>query len=204
MLDHCTWWPWCTPLQHSNTTLLSKWVIRVMKPSSDMVSMLLREVYGHSLNWNKWATPRWGDSLVVAGLLGILPLVWPFFRPQLGHGAHFRFWEDDWSGLGRLGDSFPRLYALAMDSAATVQIMLTGAWTPILPNALSDQRLVDFMSLEVRLAKLRLPAETQDTRLWCQFKFSAMAVYCLLRGQAPLEAISLVQAAGWCESNNFR
>ena len=40
-------------LQHTNTALLSKWVIRVMKPSIDMVSILIREAYGHSLDWNE-------------------------------------------------------------------------------------------------------------------------------------------------------
>ena len=67
------------PSTHQHETI--KWVIQVMKPSSDMVSMLLREVYGHSLNWNEWATLSWGDSLVVAGFKGIFSLVWPFFRP---------------------------------------------------------------------------------------------------------------------------
>ena len=33
-------------LQHTNMALLSKWVIRVMKPSNDMVSILLPEAYG--------------------------------------------------------------------------------------------------------------------------------------------------------------
>ena len=37
-------------LQHTNATLLSKWVIRVMKRSNDMVSILLCEVYVHSLD----------------------------------------------------------------------------------------------------------------------------------------------------------
>ena len=76
-------------LQHTNAALLSKWVIQVMKPSSDMVSILLRETYKHSLDWSVWATPRHEDSPVVAGLRGTFPLVRPFFRPQLGDEAHF-------------------------------------------------------------------------------------------------------------------
>ena len=114
-------------LEHTNTALLSKWVIWVMKPSSDMVSMLLHEAYGHSFDWSVWATPRRRDCPVVAGLQGIFPLVRSFFRPQLGDGAHFCFWEDDWSGMGRLGDAFPRLYALAPDPATTIWTMWTGA-----------------------------------------------------------------------------
>ena len=71
--------------------------------------------------------------------------------------------------------------------------MWTGAWTPILPQALSDQRLADFMSLQVCLANLRSPAKTQDAWLWCQFSFSARALYRLLRRQAPLEIVSLIR-----------
>ena len=87
-------------LQHTNMALLSKWVTRVMKPSNDMVSILLHEAYGQSLDWSVWATPRRGDSPVVASIRWIFPFVQSFFRPQLGDGASFRFWEDDWSGLG--------------------------------------------------------------------------------------------------------
>ena len=92
----------------TNMALLSKWVIRVMKPFSDMVSMLLREAYRHSLDWSVWATLHRGDSPIVAGLQGTLLLVRPFFRSHLGDGEHFRFLEDDWFGLGCLGDAFPR------------------------------------------------------------------------------------------------
>ena len=135
--------------------LLSKWVVRVMKLSNDMVSILLREAYGQSLDWSVWATPCRGDSPVVAGIRWIFPLLQSFFRPQLGDGAPFRFWEDGWSGLGRLCVDFPRLYALAPDSPATVRTMWTGTWTSILPQALSDQRLADFTSLQTRIANLR-------------------------------------------------
>ena len=117
----------------------------------------------------------------------------PFCKPQLGDGAFFRFWEDDWSGHGQLGAVFPRLYALAPDTAATVRSMWTGAWTPTLPQALSDQRLADFMSLQVRLANLRPTEETIDAWRWRHSSFSVKAVYRLLRGQEPSEATALVR-----------
>ena len=82
-------------LQHANSALLCKWVARVMQPSDDLISHLLREAYGSTLDWDKWATPRRDDSPVVVGLRGIFSLVRPFFRPQLGGGTDFRFWEDD-------------------------------------------------------------------------------------------------------------
>ena len=122
-------------LQHTNMALLSKWVIRVMKPSSDMVSILLHESYRHPLDWSVRATPRRGDSHVVTGLPGDFPAHPVFFRPQLRDGAHFRFWKDDRCKLGHLGDTFPRLYALAPDPAATVLTMWSGTWTPFLPQA---------------------------------------------------------------------
>ena len=127
-------------VQHNNAALLCKWVARVMKPADDIVSRLLHEMYGCSLDWNVWATPQRGDSPFMVGLRGIFPLVQQFFRPQLGDGAIFRFWEDKWSGQGRLADVFPRLYALTPNPSATVQ----AAWTPTLPEALSDQRVVTF------------------------------------------------------------
>ena len=149
-------------LQHTNTTLLSKWVIQVMKPSSDMVYILLREAYRHSLDWSVWETPLRGDFPVVAGIREIFQLVWSFFRLQLGDGALFRFWEDNWSGPGRLGNIFSRLYALATNQSAIVRTMWIGTWTPILPQVSSDQRLAEIMSLQICLANLRPPAETQD------------------------------------------
>ena len=102
-------------LEQTNMALLSKWVIRVMKPSSDMVSMLL-----HSLFWLKRvsnpmprrlprhygplrdfpacaafllaAAGRWGTFLILggwqvwAGMLG-----WRFpppLRLRIGPGSH--------------------------------------------------------------------------------------------------------------------
>ena len=76
-------------LQHTNMALLSKWEIRGMKPSNDMVSILFREAYGQSLECNAWATIRRGDSLVLVGIRWIFSFVQSFFRPQLGDGASF-------------------------------------------------------------------------------------------------------------------
>ena len=40
-------------LQHANSALLCKWVTRVMQPSDDLVSHLLRESYGSTLDWKE-------------------------------------------------------------------------------------------------------------------------------------------------------
>ena len=82
-------------LLHANSALLCKSVVQVLQPSDDMISCLLREAYGATLDWGEWATPWRGDSPVMAGLRGIFPMVQSFFRPQLGDRADFRFWEDD-------------------------------------------------------------------------------------------------------------
>ena len=147
---------------------LSKWIVRVVQPSEDLIFQVLREAYGPSLEWDESATPRRGDSPVVAGLRGIFPLVHPFFRPQLGDGVDFRFWEDDWSGRGRLADAFPRLYGLAPVPNSTARSAWSGAWTPTLPQALSDQRLSDFLGLQSQLADIRLLEATRDAWIWRQ------------------------------------
>ena len=114
-------------LHHNNVALLCKWIARVMKPADDTLSHFLHEIYGSTLDWSLWVTPQRGDSPFMTGLRGTFPLEQQFFRPQLGNGAVFRFWEDKWSDQGRLADSFPRLYALAADQSATVQLAWTGA-----------------------------------------------------------------------------
>ena len=113
--------------QGYQTMIYSKWIARVMKPADDTISHFLHEMYGSTLDWNLWATPQRDDSPFMIGLQGTFPLVQQFFRPQLGNGAAFRFWEDNWSDQGRLADGFPRLYALAADPSATVQSTRTGA-----------------------------------------------------------------------------
>ena len=134
-------------VHHNNLALMCKWIARVMKPADDILSHLLHEMYGSTLDWSLWATPQRGDSPFMAGLRGTFPLVQQYFRPQLGNGAIFRFWEDNWSDLGHLANGFPRLYALAPDPLAIVQSAWTGAWTPALPMALSDQRVDDLLRL---------------------------------------------------------
>ena len=174
-------------LHHNNSALMCKWIARVMKPEDDMLSHLLHEMYGSTLDWNMWATPQRGDSPFMAGLRGTFPLVQQFFRPQLGNGAIFRFWTDNWSDLGRQDDGFPRLYALAPDPIATVQSAWTGAWSPALPMALSDQRVDDLLCLQARLANLRPSGEENDAWIWRGAVFSTKAAYKSLRGLSALE-----------------
>ena len=92
-----------------------------MQSSGDLVSVVLRDEYGHSLDWEMWQTPRRGDSAFMESMRTCFSQVQRFFRLQLGNGETFRFWQDNWSGHGRLSGVFPRLYALSMDPRASVQ-----------------------------------------------------------------------------------
>ena len=121
----------------------------------------------------------------MAGLRGISPLARPFFQPQLGDGTEFRFWEDDWTRQGRLADAFPRLYGLAPAPNAIVRSAWTGTWNPTLPQARSDQRLADFLSLQSILVDTRPLEVTRDAWVWRQPHFSVKAAYRLLCGQLP-------------------
>ena len=38
-------------LQHTNMALLAKWVRRIMQPSGDLATVVLRDGYGSSLDW---------------------------------------------------------------------------------------------------------------------------------------------------------
>ena len=110
----------------------------------------------------------------------------PFFRPKLGTGESFRFWVDEWSGNGRLNQSFPYLFALALDPEGSVKQSWQNAWAPALPSALSDQRMLDFMWLHELLANQR-PSAGPDACIWSGQFFNVRAVYLRLRERVALE-----------------
>ena len=100
-------------LQHANSVLLSKWVVRVMHPSEDMISHLFREAYGSTLDWGRMGhTSAWRFSHY-CGSWGDLPAGPTILPAPVGDEADFKFWEDDWSGQGLLAGAFPCLYSLA-------------------------------------------------------------------------------------------
>ena len=176
-----------TPSSAYQHGLLTKWVRRMMQPSEDLASVVLRDGYGHSLDWEMWQIPRRGDSAFMASMRTRFPQVQRFFRPQLGNGKTFRFWEDNWSGYGRLSGVFPRLYTLSMDQWASVQQAWHRAWAPALPEALSDQRVAELLRLQELLADQSLSEATQDVWVWSGPSFTVRAVYRLLRDQGASE-----------------
>ena len=169
-------------LLHTNTALLSKWVSRLLQPTEDLVITVLRDEYGSKLDWQLWQTPRRGDSAFISSLRAVFHAVRPFFHPRLGSGESFRFWVDDWSGLGCLSQSFPRLFALSLDQEGSVNRAWHEAWAPALPEALSDQRAGDLLRLQELLAD-RQPSDMPDAWIWCEPLFSVRAVYKRLRDQ---------------------
>ena len=132
---------------HTNTALLSKWVCQLLQPTRDLVTTVLRDEYGTTMDWQLWQTPRRGDSAFISSLRAVFQAVRPFFRPRLGSGESFHFWADDWSGLGCLRQSFPCLFALSLDQEGIVNRAWHDAWAPALPEALSDQRAGDLLRL---------------------------------------------------------
>ena len=95
------------------------------------------------------------------------------FQAKLGDGAHFRFWSDDWSGLGPLRDAFPRLSGLSVALEATVQQVWCNAWCPSLPDVMSDQRLEDLLGMQTTLAHLRPAEAVGNAWEWRGARFSA-------------------------------
>ena len=173
-------------LQHTNLALLSKWVCRLLSPSEDLVSVLLLDCYGASLEWHKWQIPQRGDSAFMSSLRPIFSAVQAHFRPKLGSGASFRFWMDEWSGNGRMCQSFPPLFALAPDPECSVCQAWHGAWAPPMPAALSNQRTFELLRLQELLVNQR-PAEGLDGWTWCEPRFSVRGAYRRLRAQVASE-----------------
>ena len=179
-------------LLHTNTALLSKWVSRLLQPTGDLVTTVLRDEYGSKLDWQLWQTPRRGDSAFISSLRAVFHAVQPFFHPRLGSGESFRFWVDDWSGLGCLCQSFPRLFALSLDQEGSVDRAWHEAWAPALPEALSDQRAGDLLRLQELLAD-RQPSDMPDAWIWCEPLFSVRAVYKRLRDQMGPEDFAFLR-----------
>ena len=132
----------------------------------------------------------------MTSLRPIFSLMQPFFRPRLGAGETFRFWRDEWSGHGRFSQLFPRLYALSLDPDELVSRAWQDAWTPALREAMSDQRVADFLRLQKLLADSR-PSEGNDVWIWSEQRFSARAVYSRLREQAAAEDPAFIRQWRW-------
>ena len=93
---------------------------------------------------------------------------------------------DEWSGNGRLRQSFPLLFALASDPECSLRHAWHNAWAPPMPAALSDQQTSELLRLQELLVDQR-PTEVQDGWTWFEPSFSFRAAYRRLRAQAGSE-----------------
>ena len=68
-------------------------VNRIMQQSEDLAVVVLRGSYGAEVDWAVWSTPRRGDLAFMHGLRPIFTSMQLLFRPHVGDGASFTFWE---------------------------------------------------------------------------------------------------------------
>ena len=169
-------------LRHTNSALLTKWVGHIMGQSEDLVVALLRDCYGATIDWTTWSTPRRGDSAFISGLRPLFSFMQSLFRSRMGDRASFRFWEDDWAGLRRLRDLYPRLHALALDPRASVQSVSDAGWFPTLPSCISDQRFEDLAAMQQAVSQFQLLEGLADIWVCHGTRFSARNVYHHLQG----------------------
>ena len=160
-------------LRHTNTAMLMKWVRKLMQALSDMATQVLMENYERVFDWGQRSEHRQCQSAFYKGLGQVFSQAQRMFQAKLGDGAHFRFWSDDWSGLGPLRDAFPRLYGLSVALEATVHQAWCNAWCPSLPNVISDQRLEDLLGMQTTLAHLRPAEAVGNAWEWRGGRFSA-------------------------------
>lgn len=186
-----SWEDICTPTRQGglgvphldtlNMALLTKWVRRIVGPEDDMIKNILRDRYGFTSNWESHINQMNGVSAFWRGLGKVFPVVREFFRAQLGNGAGFRFWLDDWTSCGLLRELFPRLYALACPQQALVEDCWEGAWSPAFVANLSNQRVEDFIRLQQALGSWRPVEGTRDGWIWAFGPFSVRRVYRRMR-----------------------
>ena len=180
-------------LQHTNMALLAKWVRRMMQPSGDLATVMLRDRYGSSLDWEMWQTPRRGNFAFISSVRTCFTQVQRFFQPQLGDRATFQFSDDNWSGHIRLDRLFPHLYALSTNQGVVVRQAWNDAWVPSLPQALANQRVAELLSLQELLADQRLSEAAQDAWVWSGPSFTTQAAYRLFRDQEKSKDPLIVQ-----------
>ena len=85
-----------------NLALLTKWVARFMGPGEDLVKNILHDCYGSGWQHEGIAGAARGVSLFWHNIKKVLSQVREHFTPNLVEGSSFKFWTDDWSGLGSL------------------------------------------------------------------------------------------------------
>nr|GFA75973.1 hypothetical protein [Tanacetum cinerariifolium] len=105
-----------------NRALILKWVWRFMSQKNSMWSLVIRAIYGSSLDSHsrKFTSP-WG--YILRELQVLKDKGFDFLshcKIRIGNGASTRFWSDVWILDTPLSVRFPRLYALENDIDVSV------------------------------------------------------------------------------------
>ena len=175
-------------LQHTNMALLDKWVRRMMQLSGNLATVVLRDGYGSSLDWEMWRTPRRGDTAFLLSVRTCFLQVQRFFQPLLGDRVTLRFWDDNWTDAADWIGSF-----LVFTHYPRIRGLWCGRLGMTLPQALPDQRVAELLSLQELLANQRLSEAAQDTWVRSGPSFTTRAAYRLLRDQENSKDLLILQ-----------
>ncbi|CAH2051535.1 unnamed protein product [Thlaspi arvense] len=113
--------------------------------------------------------------------------VYPWIKLKVGNGVSCRFWEDNWSSLGRLssflGMEGPRQVGITRD-ARLADLWRQGAWS--LPPARSEKQV----TIQLQLTLIQLSSETDDVYEWwiddvIKQKHNTGSIYAGLRERLP-------------------
>ena len=117
-----------------------------------------------------------------------------FFVAQLGNVSTFQYWSDDWWTRGSLNETFPHLFVLSMNPGAIVVECWDGTWNLTLAGALSDQRVEEFLLMQLSLAHKRPQSRARDGSDWIGAQFSIPGAYKRLCEWNPEENLSIISA----------
>ena len=175
-------------LLHANSALLRKWVVRVLQPSDEMISCLLREAYGASLDWGEWALPCCGDSPLWRVFGGSSR----WFSLSSGHswgtglisdfGRTTGWGRGDWLTAFPVSTALPRLRI----SQSGLHGLATGPRRYHLHSRTSEW----LISWACSPSWQTLGLKRRPGSVWRQPRFSAKATYRLLCGQIPPRGLS--------------
>jgi hypothetical protein len=150
-------------LEIKNTSLLSKWIFRLLTEEGTWQSLLRRKYVGsRAISQVVWKP---GDSHFWAGLMAKKN---DFFRHgtfSIKDGSEIRFWEDKWLGNATLRDQYPALYSIARHKGDTIAKVMASSPPDIsFRRSLLGNRLTSWNALLQRLASIQLEPGPDEFR----------------------------------------
>ncbi|CAH2052520.1 unnamed protein product [Thlaspi arvense] len=162
------------------------WMI-FFRGDSIWVSWFRKEILSDFLG-NFWTQkPNQRFSWLSNKMLKSREEVYPWIKLKVGNGVSCRFWEDNWSSLGRLssflGMEGPRQVGITRD-ARLADLWRQGAWS--LPPARSEKQV----TIQLQLTLIQLSSETDDVYEWwiddvIKQKHNTGSIYTALRERLP-------------------